>query len=154
MSNNEFQNILANIKDTQIKNMKVPPKHENFFADLGLFLLHYKRIAPGASIQLIDCQYYGLYPLNEDDIALTIQATFQVDGVDEPIATKGYLIPTNPMEQLDAVPSKGDNIDVDIQIPDTLVSIDGSHVAVTLKKGRYKEQFLPLLLNSYQTAEY
>ncbi|PCJ17452.1 MAG: hypothetical protein COB02_13600 [Candidatus Cloacimonadota bacterium] len=146
--------IIQEIKATQIKNMKIPPKHQNFFTDLGLFLLHYKRFTPDTPIQLIDCEYFGLYPLDEEDIALTVKADFQIEGTETIISTKGYLIPTDPMKQLDSVPSKGDKINIDIQIPSKLVTIQENNITIALKKGRYKEQFLPLLLNDYQSIGY
>ncbi|MCO4782771.1 MAG: hypothetical protein KC646_10650 [Candidatus Cloacimonetes bacterium] len=146
--------LVQSIKSTQTTAMKVPPKHENFFTDLGLFLLNYKRFLPGVNISLIDCVYFGLYPLNKEDIAMTIQVSFQVDGLEDPIITKGYLIPTDPMKQLDNVPSKGDPINVEVEIPNTMVTIDGDQVKVNLMKGRYKEQFLPLLLNEYESRGY
>lgn len=146
--------LIKNIKSTQTSGMKVPPKEDAFYTDLGLFLLNYKRFMPDQNIQLIDCLYLGLYPLNAEDIAMTIQVSFQLDGIEDPIITKGYLIPTDPMKQLDAVPSKGDPINVEIEIPNTMVSLEDNQVNVTLMKGRYKEQFLPLLLNDYESRGY
>lgn len=154
MTPSQILELVQSIKNTQIANMKVPPKLENFYTDLGLFLLNYKRFMPGQSIQLIDCIYLGLYPLNKEDIAMTVQVNFQIDGIDDPVITKGYLMPTDPMKQLDSPPSKGDPINIEIEIPQTMVTMDNDQVNVSLMKGRYKEQFLPLALNDFESRGY
>tara|TARA_B100000674_G_C37960236_1_gene971633 strand:- start:240 stop:737 length:498 start_codon:yes stop_codon:yes gene_type:complete len=138
--------IIDWIKSVQVRGMKFPPKKSNYYVDLGLFLLYYKRYKPGVSLQLVDCEFLGLVEMHPTDMGITVLARFDLPGSDTPIVTKGYLLTEVFGDELyDILPGKGESINLEILIPkESLIEISSTEWQVSTIKGKYKEELLPL----------
>ena len=138
--------IIDWIKSVQVRGMKFPPKKSNYYVDLGLFLLYYKRYKPGVSLQLVDCEFLGLVEMHPTDMGITVLARFDLPDSDTPIVTKGYLLTEVFGDELyDTLPGKGESINLEILIPkESLIEISSTEWQVSTIKGKYKEELLPL----------
>jgi len=138
--------IIDWIKSVQVRGMKFPPKKSNYYVDLGLFLLYYKRYKPGVSLQLVDCEFLGLVEMHPTDMGITVLARFDLPDSDTPIVTKGYLLTEVFGDELyDILPGKGESINLEILIPkESLIEISSTEWQVSTIKGKYKEELLPL----------
>ena len=136
--------IIDWIKSVQVRGMKFPPKKSNYYVDLGLFLLYYKRYKPGVSLQLVDCEFLGLVEMHPTDMGITVLARFDLPDSDTPIVTKGYLLTEVFGDDLyDILPGKGESINLEILIPkESLIEISSTEWQVSTIKGKYKEELL------------
>ena len=143
--------IVEWIKTMQVRGMKFPPKKNNYYVDLGLFLLYYKRYKPGIALQLVDCEFLGLVEMHPTDMGITVLAKFDLPDSDAPIVAKGYLLTEVFGDKLyDLLPGKGESINLEIIIPPaSLVEISSTEWQVSTMKGKYKEEFLPLRILNF-----
>jgi len=139
------------IKTMQVRGMKFPPQKNNYYVDLGLFLLYYKRYKPNVALQLVDCEFLGLVEMHPTDMGITVLAKFDLSDSDTPIVAKGYLLTEVFGDKLyDLLPGKGEPINLEIIIPpESLVEISNTEWQVSTMKGKYKEEFLPLRILNF-----
>ena len=143
--------IVEWIKTMQVRGMKFPPKKDNYYVDLGLFLLYYKRYKPGVALQLVDCEFLGMVEMNPIDMGLTVLAKFDLPESETPVIAKGYLLTEVFGDRLyDLLPGKGESINLEVIIPPaSLVEISSTEWQVSTMKGKYKEEFLPLRILNF-----
>ena len=143
--------IVEWIKTMQVRGMKFPPKKDNYYVDLGLFLLYYKRYKPGVALQLVDCEFLGLVEMHPIDMGLTVLAKFDLPESETPVIAKGYLLTEVFGDRLyDLLPGKGESINLEVIIPPaSLVEISSTEWQVSTMKGKYKEEFLPLRILNF-----
>tara|TARA_Y100000589_G_scaffold330938_1_gene382289 strand:- start:5581 stop:6084 length:504 start_codon:yes stop_codon:yes gene_type:complete len=143
--------IIDWIKSVQVVGMKFPPKKSNYYVDLGLFLLYYKRYKPGVSIQLVDCEFLGLVEMHPTDMGITVLARFDLPESEEPVVAKGYLLTEVFGDELyNTLPGKGESINLEILIPkESLTELSSTEWKVSTMKGKYKEQLLPLRIKRF-----
>ena len=143
--------IVEWIKTMQVRGMKFPPKKNNYYVDLGLFLLYYKRYKPGVALQLVDCEFLGLVEMHPTDMGLTVLAKFDLPDPEVTIVSKGYLLTEVFGDKLyDLLPGKGESINLEIMIPPTsLKEVSDTEWQVSTMKGKYKEEFLPLRILNF-----
>lgn len=139
------------IKSLQIRHMKFPPKMDNFYIDLGLFLIYFKRYKPGIRLALVDCEFLGLVEMDPVEMGVTLLAKFDLPELTQPIVAKGYLLTEIFGDELyNVLPGKGESINLEIEIPKTNVSqISSNEYSLTTMRGKYKEEFLPLRITRF-----
>ena len=146
MCNQEPKELVRWIKSQQTRNMKFPPDPESFFLDLGLFLIYFKRIKPGVPIPLVNCEFLGLFEMDEVRMSMAVTAKFELPDSEETVVTKGYLFTDLFGDELyDSIPTKGDPMDLEVMIPEERVKlINDEELVISTVQGRYREEFLPL----------
>ena len=143
---NTFEEKVDWIKSIQTRNMKFPPKQQNFYMDLGLYLVYYKRYKPEIPLVLVDCEFLGLVEMDPIEMGVTVLAKFDHPEVKEPVVTKGYLLTSIFGDSLyDLLPGKGESLNLEIVIPSNNFSQISEHeYKLSTMQGKYKEEFLPL----------
>ncbi len=142
---------LAAIRDRQIKNMPIPPESGTYLTDLGLFLVYFQSVKPNQEVILMDCEFLGLLP-REDALLLVAKARFELDEIPEPIVTKGCFFTELEGDALyDSIPAKGEPLNIRTSIPEHFFRENAKDdFSVRLLRGKYKEEFLPLVAHELE----
>ena len=141
-----FEEKVDWIKSIQTRNMKFPPKKQNFYMDLGLYLVYYKCFKPEIPLVLVDCEFLGLVEMDPIDMGVTVLAKFDHPEIKEPVITKGYLLTSLFGDSLyDLLPGKGESLNLEIVIPSSnFTQVSDNEYKLSTMQGKYKEEFIPL----------
>ncbi len=137
---------LESIRRRQIANMLAPPEGDGYFTDLGLFLYCIRGLKPEEEITLVECEFMGLV-LKDGEFLITAKVEFVLESEPQKVRTKGYFFPHLDGDLLyDSVPGKGEPMTIKAKIPAHFIKQNQSDsLAVRLQRGRYGEEFLPLM---------